>query len=227
MVFFNRRTGRAAIFDLDGTLLDTLPSIMTSCNEILDCLKLPPFDRDVIRTFLGLGSRILIERLMAAAGVTGRSTIDEDHRRYRELAPRQRDHRAAPFEGISEMLGQVADMGLKLGVMTNKSDKLAPGVIADSFPSGLFEAVRGARRFVPLKPDPRSTFHMLRSLGADPPASFFIGDSDVDVLTGRAAGMHTIAVTWGYRPTEELEALSPDCLARSPDEIVDYIRRQR
>ena len=227
MVFFKKRTGRAAIFDLDGTLLDTLPSIVTSCNETLDHLKLPPFDKDVIKPFLGLGPRVLIERIMAASKVVDPSTIDEAHRLYRELALKQRDYGALPFEGIREMLDQVAGMGLKLGVMTNKSDKLALSVIAGSFPAGLFELVRGARRFVPLKPDPRSTLGMLRSLGAEPSASYFIGDSDVDVLTGRAAGMHTIAVTWGYRPRWELEVLSPDCLAESPAEIVNCIGGNR
>lgn len=227
MVSFGKRNNRAAIFDLDGTLLDTLPSILDSCNETMDHFDLPHFDRDEMVAFLGMGARVLVERMMAAAGVVDQDTLEEAYRIYLDLMPKQRARRAEPFPGIVEMLDQVAAMGIKLGVLTNKSDQLAAPIISDSFSPGLFKAVRGARRFVPLKPDPRSTLAMLRSLGADPGNSFFIGDSDVDVLTGRAAGMRTIAVTWGYRPTSELEALSPDCLASRPAEIVDCIRRHR
>jgi len=227
MRFFMKPANQAAIFDLDGTLLDTLPSIMASCNETMNRLGLPEFGRDEIRTFLGMGARVLVERMMDAAGVTEPSIVDEAHRLYRELAPRQRERRAEPFPGIREMLDQVAGMGLKLGVLTNKSDKLAPGIVSDSFPQGLFTAVRGARPLVPLKPDPQSVLRMLRALKANPGKSFFIGDSDIDVLTGRAAGMRTIAVTWGYRPREELEALSPDWLAENPAGVADYIRCHR
>lgn len=221
-----KEKNRAAIFDLDGTLLDTLPSLVESCNDTLARLGLPPFDKTRVQTFLGMGARVFVERMMEASGVTDPEAVEEAYRLYLELAPRQRAYRTLPFEGIPELLDEVASMGLLLGVVTNKNDRLASEVIADTFPEGRFAAVRGARRLAPLKPDPQSTLQMLNELKADPARSFFIGDSDIDVLTGRAAGMRTIAVGWGYRPVGELAALSPDWLARTPAEIASYIRRQ-
>jgi phosphoglycolate phosphatase len=220
-----RQKVRAAIFDLDGTLLNTLPSLVKACNETLARLGLPSIDSLMIETFLGGGLRVLIERMMAVSGVKDRSMIDQAYRIFAEIYPSFSSYQVRPFEGIPAMLDEVASMGLKLAVLTNKIDKVTPDVIASSFPPGLFSAVRGARRFVPLKPDPTSAFSILRKLKANPADSFFIGDSDIDILTGRAAGMQTIAVTWGFRPRQELEALAPDLLAETPDEIVDYIRR--
>ncbi|HZK28880.1 MAG TPA: HAD family hydrolase [Clostridia bacterium] len=225
MTTAKNRTSRVAIFDLDGTILNTLPSLVKSCNETLTSLGLPPFNEEEVKKFLGAGQGVLIERMMAASGVYDPSVIDQARRTFKALFPKLSTYQVKPFEGIPAMLDEVAAMGFKLAVLTNKNDQVTPAVIASSFPPGLFSIVRGARRFVPLKPDPRSTLRILRILKANPVDSFFIGDSDIDILTGRAAGMRTIAVTWGFRSRQELEALAPDLLAETPQAIVDYIAR--
>lgn len=225
MPVIRKRKEIAAVFDLDGTLLNTLPSLVASCNLTLERLGLPPFEEAEIKGFVGRGRRALVERMMAAAGQADRAIIDEAHRIYRQVFAELSTHKVVPFEGIPAMLEDIMALGLKLGVVTNKSQKATPAVLATSFPPGLFSAVRGGRRWVPLKPDPRSTLGLLRQLGADPARSYFIGDSDIDILTGRAAGMHTIGAKWGFRAPEELEALAPDLLAARPREVSDYIRR--
>lgn len=225
MPFLRKRKETAAVFDLDGTLLNTLPSLVASCNLTLERLGFPAFEEAEIKNFVGRGRRALVERMMAAAGIEDRAIIDEAHRIYRQVFADLSTHQVQAFEGIPAMLGELGALGLKLAVVTNKSQKLAPGVLATSFPPGLFSGVRGGRRWVPLKPDPQSTLKLLRKLDADPGRSYFIGDSDIDILTGRAAGMRTIGVKWGYRDPAELESLSPDLLASRPQEITDYIRR--
>lgn len=226
MAAMHEQAVRAAVFDLDGTLLDTMASLHLSSNETLKELGLPPLDRSTIMSFVGMGSRVLVDRLMAASGIEDPKVIERAHRIYSQVFPGHSTHEVIPFEGIRPMLEQLADLGLKLGIVTNKNDRLVPGVVASSFPPGLFAAVRGARRMVPLKPHPRMVEAVLKKMGADPERSFFIGDSDVDVLTGQAAGMYTIAVTWGFRSRDLLTALGPDCLADTPAQVVECIRRQ-
>lgn len=215
----------AAIFDLDGTLLDTLPSIVAAVNETMDIMGMPPFDEDTVRSFVGMGWRVLVDRMMAARHVKDEATIKRAISIYNEVFPRLSTHHVTPFPGIRELLESLKEEGLKLGVMTNKGDELTPGVIRTAFPDDLFDIVRGARRFVPLKPDPTSTIRLLKELGADPAQSFFIGDSDIDILTGRGAGMRTIGVTWGFRDASELSALSPDLLAGDASEVLSFILR--
>ena len=225
MTLKSKRTNRAAVFDLDGTLLDTLASIVAPCNETLKRLGLPPFGKKEVRTFIGMGSRVFVEKMMAESGVEDPVMIQQAQDIYHELAPAMITHNVEPFEGVPDMLEQLQQMGLKLGVATNKNGKLTPRVLAHAFPDSPFSAVRGAQRFVPLKPHPQMLFLVMNKLKADLSSSFFIGDSDVDIETGRAAGMHTIAVSWGFKPREVLESLAPDCLADTPAEVVDYIRR--
>lgn len=225
MPLTRKTIARAAVFDLDGTLLNTLPSLVASCRETLEILGLPPFGEEAVRTFIGMGQRVLVERMMAASGIEDQAMIDRAQAVYQEVFPRLCTYQVEAFEGIEALLDQLADWGFKLAVMTNKRDSLTAAVLARAFPPDRFDAIRGSLPGVPLKPDPGSTLDLLAQLGADPATSYFIGDSDIDILTGRAAGMQTIAVSWGFRPVQELVALSPDCLAHKTADIRDFIRQ--
>ncbi|NLA81516.1 MAG: HAD hydrolase-like protein [Clostridiaceae bacterium] len=216
---------KAAVFDLDGTLLNTLPSMVAACRETTDILDLPPFGEEAVRTFVGMGQRVLVDRMMAASGVEDKALIDRAQAIYKEIFPRLSTYKVEAFEGIEESLECLSAMGFKLAVMTNKLDRLTPGVLARVFPPHRFDDIRGSLPGVPLKPDPASTLEQLARLGADPATSFFIGDSDIDILTGRAAGMRTMAVSWGFQPLQKLEALSPDYLVHKPADITGLIRQ--
>ncbi len=216
---------RAAVFDLDGTLLDTMPSMVAACRATTDSLGLPPFGEEEVRTFVGMGQKVLVDRMMAAAGIEDQALIDRAQVIYRDIFPRLSTYKVEAFEGIEESLDILADMGFKLAVMTNKSDRLSPAVLAQVFPPHRFDDIRGSLPGVPLKPDPASTLALLARLDADPARSFFIGDSDIDILTGRAAGMTTIAVSWGFQPLQKLEDLSPDYLAHKAADMTVFIRQ--
>jgi phosphoglycolate phosphatase len=123
------------------------------------------------------------------------------------------------------MFDRLLGMGVDVAVVTNKNMSMAPRVLATSFSLDLFSEIRGYSPDFPLKPDASQTIDVLEKLGASPEWSFFIGDSDIDVMTGRNAGMRTVAVKWGYQPIEKLEAVSPDYLAESPEDLTTYIER--
>lgn len=221
----NKNDQIAAIFDLDGTLLDTLPSLIAAANETMRLMGLPGFGDETVVTFVGMGWRVFVDRMMDAAGIADPKTIKLAQEIYLETFTRMSSYHVTPFPGIYDLLVSLKEAGMKIAVVTNKSDKLTSGVMRDAFPQGyeLFDILRGAKRFVPLKPDPTATFDVLKQLNASPEKSFFIGDSDIDILTGKACGMHTVGVRWGYRDASELAALNPDLLANTPEEVGHFI----
>ncbi|MGI6158180.1 MAG: HAD family hydrolase [Saccharofermentanales bacterium] len=215
----------AALFDLDGTLLYTLPSIVASCNAMLERLRLAPLSMDQVREFVGSGSRVLVERAMRAHGITEGERIEHAYRTYTDLFKEGSRHHVAPYPGIIEMLDDLHNAGIKLGVITNKDHDLTPGVLATSFDLSRFDVILGTRPNVPLKPDPASTLEALDQMGCDAKASFFIGDSVIDVDTGRNAGMQTVSATWGYRSSRVLAAAHPDFFADAPEDVTAIVLR--
>lgn len=213
------------IFDLDGTLQKTLPSITISSNMMLDRFGLPNLTQDTVVRFIGKGSRVLAESVMRYSGINDPGTIEEAFRIYTEIFDEHCTDELEPYEGIPEMFERLLAMGVELAVVTNKNMSMAPRVLATSFPLELFSEIRGFSPDFPLKPDPTQTIDVLEKLGASPDSSFFVGDSDIDVLTGRNAGMRTIAVKWGYQPIEQLRAVRPDYFAESPEDLTAYVGR--
>ncbi len=221
-----REEGKSvAIFDLDGTLQMTLPSITISSNLTLDHFGLPNLSQETVVRFIGKGSRVLAESIMRHSGVDDPDALEKAFRIYTRIFDEHCTDELEPYDGVPEMLDRLLEMGVAVAVVTNKNMSMAPRVLATSFPLDLFSEIRGFSHAFPLKPDASQTIDVLEKLGASPERSFFIGDSDIDVLTGRNAGMHTIAVKWGYQPLEQLQAVNPDYLAESPQDLTTYIER--
>ncbi|MBQ9043322.1 MAG: HAD family hydrolase [Eggerthellaceae bacterium] len=196
-------THAAYIFDLDGTLLDTLPDLVKLTNMVLEQRGWPQRTQQEILSYVGDGGRVLLRR--AAPADTPEEQLEEAFAQWQELYPTYGHALTKPYEGIPEALAQLKAQGAKLGVLSNKFDAAVKEVIAHHFPD-TFDLARGECAEIPRKPDPRGLRHMIAQLGVSPDQVAYVGDSGTDMQVAVAAGAFPIGVSWGYRPVEELQA---------------------
>ena len=137
-----------------------------------------------------------------------------------------KEDKTAPYPGIPALLDALKAEGIQCAVFSNKADALCGGIIAHYFGTGRFDAVRGNRPGVPTKPDPTGLHALMAELGADPAATLFVGDSDVDILTGHNAQLPAMGALWGFRGRAELTAAGADALAEVPEDILRYVQEQ-
>lgn len=213
---------KTVLFDLDGTLLNTLTDLADAGNRL--CVKYgwPTHDRAGYRYLVGNGIPKLIERL-----------APPDSRTDAVLAAALEDFKAdygahlrdttAPYPGIPELLARLRQAGVQTAVFSNKADALAREVVADYFGADTFAAVRGQRTGVAPKPAPEGTRALMASLGADPASTLYVGDSNVDVQTAHNAGLPCCGVLWGFRTREELTEAGAEHLAADADELYRVI----
>lgn len=213
----------AFIFDLDGTLLNTIDDLANAANWVCEQNGWPTHTVDQYRYFVGNGIPKLVERFSPEE----QRTPDRLAETLAQFSARYAAHKAdctAPYPGIREALEQLKASGAALGVLSNKEDSLARAVVEQYFGKGLFDLVRGACPGVPVKPDPTAVRGML----AQPPfagrSTVFVGDSNVDILTAKAAGLDSCGVLWGFRTRDELEQAGADHLAAQPEELVQLAR---
>ena len=214
---------KCCIFDLDGTILDTIVTITHFVNKALHKFGYGSVTVEQCKYFAGNGARTLITRALAHFGVTDAAVIDEVLREYDADYKADPHHLTRAFDGITEMLGSLADRGVKLAVISNKQDAITKDAIAHFFP-GVFDAVVGGRAGVPLKPAPDAPLLLLRELGIAPSECAFVGDTSVDVETGRNMGAGlVVGVLWGFRQIDELR--DSDVIASSPSDILSALLR--
>lgn len=191
----------AVLFDLDGTLLDSVTDIGATTNEILGEFGLPTHPLAAYNDFVGEGVEVLMTRAMEPKPLDEQLII-----RFRELYPQRMYHHTGPFPGVLAMLSALTRAGWKLGVLSNKPHEATTELVARLLGDVPWGAVAGQRQGWPRKPDPAAALDLCRQLGADPGACWFVGDTAVDMQTARAAGMRSVGVTWGFRPREVLDA---------------------
>ena len=218
---------RACIFDLDGTLTDTLDSLEYSVNETMREIGLQPITKEQCRAFVGNGAKVLIEKALRASGDEKLAHFDEAFSAYQRIFDASCTYRVKPYPGVPALLEGMKKAGMKLGVLSNKPDKQAVHVVADIFGERIFDCVHGQRDGIPRKPDPAPLLALAKELGAEPAEVLYIGDSEVDVATGRAAHIDMIAVSWGFRSREELKVAGADRIADTADEILRIITNRR
>ena len=213
---------KCCIFDLDGTVLNTIDTIRYYLNKTLVSYGLHEVSLDDTKRFVGNGARVLIER---ALGAQGKMEIGVD----RVLTDYLAAYDAEPylgtyvFSGVPELLDELKKKGIVLVLLSNKPHS-ATLPVANSFFPDVFDVVAGAREGVPLKPDPTSANEILDELGISAKHVAFIGDSDVDVYTAKNIGTSlAIGVCWGFRSTEELHAAGADVVVNAPREILDEV----
>lgn len=217
---------KACIFDLDGTLTDTLDSLTFSVNKTLKEMELPQITREQCRMFVGNGSKVLLEKALKAAGDKEASRLEEALTRYERIFRTGCTYHVVPYDGIPGLLEALKAAGMKIAVLSNKPDQNAHSVVEEIFGKGTFDWIQGQKEGVPRKPDPSAALLIAKELGADPSETLYVGDSEVDIATGMAAKMETIGVSWGFRTREALREAGAGLIIDSPEEIMEFIKNR-
>lgn len=213
------RPWSAVVFDLDGTLADTLRDLAEATNAALRESGLPPRPLEAYPHMVGNGLAKLIER--AAGPDVPQAERERIRQDFLRIYGRDCLRYTRPYEGMPEALAALRGAGIPLLVVTNKPDAQAHTIVRGLFGRGAFAGIYGNGEGRKVKPDPALTLEALASVGARPENSLFIGDSDVDVYTAANAGMRSAGAVWGFRGEEELREAGADFLLHKPAEILD------
>lgn len=213
----------ACIFDLDGTLANTLESIAYFGNGTLKAFGLPSIEPERYKHLVGNGADVLMRRMLDTAGAR---FSEEELKAFRAEYDRRYESEplklVTPYPGLPELLKKLKSRGLLLGVLSNKPDNMTRAVVKALY-GGLPDEVRGQRPDIPKKPDPAAVLNMAAGFGLPPAEILYVGDSGVDMETGRNAGMDTCGVLWGFRDREELLSHGAVCLATNAAELESII----
>ena len=209
------------IFDLDGTILDTLEDLYLSVNYALKKQDFPERSLEEVRNFVGNGIRKLIERAVPEG--TEEQKIQQVHQEFTEYYALHCKDNTRPYAGITEVLKTCREKGIKTAVVSNKADYAVQILCKDYFPE-LFDIAVGEKQGVKRKPAPDSVQAVLNALQIPKEQALYIGDSDVDIQTAENAGMHCISVTWGFRNREFLIQHHAEKLVSSPEELLLLIQ---
>jgi phosphoglycolate phosphatase len=214
---------KAVIFDLDGTLLDTIEDIAGATNSVLEIRGLAPFSIEETKILVGDGIEEMVRRAFALRGIGTLSDAEVDGvvTDYRtEYQARWRLH-SRPYAGVPELLDELAQRRIKTAVLSNKSHPFTTAMTAELLAGSRFDLVRGAVPGIPLKPDPAPALGIAAELGVGPEACVFLGDTSVDMNTARAAGMFPVGALWGFRTAGELRESGAAALIASPPDLLE------
>lgn len=210
----------AVIFDLDGTLLNTLGDLRAATNHALEVRGLPPHSMEEIRQFIGNGIRLLICRAMPEG--TPETEIDAALDDFKAYYAAHIHDRTVPYDGIPQLLTALRKRGIKVAVLSNKIDSASQQLIEYFFP-GKTDVVFGEHVGVPRKPDPTSCRMVMQQLGVQPEQVLYVGDSGTDMQTAKNAGLYAVGVTWGFRSKEVLLEYGADVLVHRPEQILQIL----
>ena len=216
---------QAIIFDLDGTLLNTLDDLANAANRTLAHFGYPVHPIEAYKRFVGNGGSTLMGRALPSGeyerlGEAGlRPIVDAMRADYIKHAADV----TRPYDGIPELLAKIRALNLPSGVLSNKPHPATLLTVRHFFADHPFTIVRGAMPDVPLKPDPTAALDMAGTLGIEPGRILYVGDSDVDMHTARNAGMFAVGAAWGFRGADELSASGADRVCATPWEVIDLL----
>jgi len=211
----------AVLFDLDGTLLNTLQDIADSCNAALQRHGFPPHPLDSYRYFVGDGVSMLVARTLPESE-PDRATLEAVVATYREEYHRRWNVRTEPYPGIVELLAELTRRRIQMTVLSNKPDDFTRRCVAEYFPQFKFSAVLGASSAFPQKPIPIAALHIAKLVGIAPADFLYLGDTATDMKTAVAAGMFPVGACWGFRPAEELTGTGARELIQQPKELLKF-----
>lgn len=214
---------KACIFDLDGTLADTVESIAYGINHTLKYFGYLPRPVDEYNYYAGDGIDLALKRALAAAGDVNGVHLKEGIPMTRIYFGSNPLYHVKPFPGIIEMLDELKERGVMLAVLSNKPHDAALSVVSSLFGDRIFDLVQGQSPEIPKKPNPKGALTIMQQFGISKEEVIYLGDTDTDMKTGRAAGMYTVGVTWGFRTPEELEKNHACALVRHPQQILELL----
>lgn len=210
---------QGVLFDLDGTLVNTLDDIAGAMNRALRLHGLSEYPVEKYRYLVGNGAKILSQRAVGEHQELAEAVLKD----YQAWYETHNQVLSAPYAGIPELLESLKEMGISCMVLSNKPDADTRHVIEHYFGKDLFMLVHGQREGVPLKPDPTAALQMAQEAGILPENMLYLGDTSVDITCALRAGMHAIGVTWGFRDRRELEEAGAEAVIDHPKEILQRI----
>ena len=214
---------KACIFDLDGTLTNTLESMTYSVNLTLKEMGLSQITKDQCRMFVGNGARVLIEESLKVSGDPKASRIEEGMKIYGRIFDQNCTYHVTLYEGIPEMLKALKDRGIHLAVLSNKPDRQTVKVVKEIFGDNIFDYAQGQKDGIRRKPEPDGVWYLMEQMQVSKEECLYIGDSEVDAATGKNAGLKTIVVLWGFRDRKTLETAGADHLIERPEELLQFV----
>jgi len=212
---------RYVIFDLDGTLLNTLDDLADAGNYTCRLNSWPEHPVEAYKYFVGNGIPKLVERFTPEQYRTP-ETLENALNIFTAYYDAHKEDKTVPYAGISKMLDKLIEAKVNIAVLTNKAHPLAQKVMDRYFP-GIFSYIQGAISNVPVKPDPTLLFRLMEQMGAITDDTLFVGDSNVDIKTARNGGLTSCGVLWGFRSAQELEEEGANYLVRTPEQLTDLI----
>jgi len=213
---------RAIVFDLDGTLLNTLDDLADSGNCVLSRYGFPTHPIDEYKYIVGEGIHVLIRRILPEDR-RDQDTIAEVTKAYREEYGRRWDAKTKPYRGIKQLLDTLTADGITMGILSNKPHELVLKCVAKLLGDWTFDVVLGQREDVARKPDPAGALEIAEQWGLSPSQIAYVGDTGTDMETAVAAGMYPVGVLWGYRAREELLSGGAEVLLERPAELLEVL----
>lgn len=213
---------RAVLFDLDGTLLDTLDDLADSMNAALERSGFAQHPVDAYRYFVGDGIDMLVRRVLPANAYS-EAVHEQLKAAMNDEYSRRWNVKSRPYEEIPSLLDALQERGIAMAVLSNKPEPFTLQAVANLLPNWSFAVVRGARPDVPTKPDPTAALHIADEMALSPSHFLYVGDTDTDMQTARAAGMYALGATWGFRPGEELLQSGAHDLLQTPLQLLDRL----
>lgn len=212
---------KAVLFDLDGTLVDSVADIADSMNKVLENRNLPTHSYEVINDFIGSGLKNLVGKALPETHKnegTIQSFFEEMVSEYRENCT----NKTSPYNGIVDLLDELRSRNIKLAVLSNKADELTKKIGLSLFPD-YFDIVMGLKSEATKKPNPVAAIEISKDLGVAPEEILYVGDSGIDMQTAKNANMYAVGVLWGYRPKEELLAEGAQSIINHPLELLELL----
>ena len=213
---------KAVLFDLDGTLLDTLGDLANSMNAVLGRLSFPQHPKDAYRYFVGDGVRTLAERVLPEAHRNEENITRCFNAMRAEYAKRWAET-TKPYEGIAELLAELDNRGLKKVVLSNKPDDMTKLTVENLLAEFKFDIVQGVSDEVAPKPDPTGALAIADELGLSPSEFLYLGDTNTDMQTANNVGMYPVGAAWGFRDVEELKAGGARAIVQKPTDVLELL----
>ena len=211
---------KAVLFDMDGTILDTLEDLKSAVNRTLREFSMPECSLEQIRCYVGNGALRLIERAVPTG--TSPEKIQEVLAWYKDYYDKNSIISTCPYPGINELMTELKERGMKLAVVSNKPDSTVRELAERFFP-GLFQCAIGQQDSIARKPAPDMLYLAVNEMGTQLSDCVYVGDSEVDIITARNAGMDCISVLWGFRTLEELAQSQPQCVVHTAQELLEKL----
>lgn len=218
---------QCCIFDLDGTLLDTLTAISYTANLTLAECGFEPIEREKYKFLVGDGAAKLVERALKVRGDENLTHFEEAYEKYMKNFAIYSMHEVKPYDGICELLEYLKKEGIRIAVLSNKPHQRTIENIEAVFGKDYFDHVQGEQEQVKRKPDPSGVFQIMNHLGLNREECLYVGDTNTDMQTGKNAGLDTVGVTWGFRPESELVSYQPAYIAHHPDDIRKIVESKK